>query len=407
MKKIQQSLPMLGNTSASCRLSFLLILCAVSVVVAAQSLPTVDSPEVRPDRRVTFRFHAPNAKKVVLQSEFAWSTPMKKNRAGIWSVTAGPLEPDIYAYWFTVDDGLPVLDPANGWVRPNLQSLWSLVRVPGPVPLLWDVQDVPHGIVHRHRYHSGIIGDDRDFYVYTPPGYEPAGQVRYPVLYLLHGLGDEAISWSSVGCADTILDNLIAQGKAKPMILVMPLGYGRPPKEVAGWMQRHRIDADIWRRGKGSQEDIDLWRRFIIGFRRALLDEVMPRVEQEYRVDTSRECQAIAGLSMGGTEALYTGLNLPDRFAWVGAFSSGTVPKTDGSFGMDFPGLDAKGHPPFRLVWLGCGKDDFILFQSRQLDELLTSKGVPHTYKETEGNHTFLVWRRYLAEFAALLFRQN
>ena len=191
------------------------------------------------------------------------------------------------------------------------------------------------------------------------------------------------------------------------MILVMPLGYGRPPKEAAGWANRHRTDAEIWRRGKGTKEDIELWMRFITGFRDALLGEVMPQIEQCYRVDTSRESQAIAGLSMGGTQSLYTGLNRPNRFAWVGAFSSGTVPKADGSFGVDFPGLDTKGNPPLRLVWLGCGKDDFMLRQSRQLDELLQSKGVPHTYKETAGNHTFLVWRRCLAEFAPLLFRKD
>ena len=395
---------MASNSDAARWFVLLLLMCAVNLA-AAQPPPAVDSPDVQLDRRVTFRFRAPNAKKVVLGSEFAWITPMKRNSEGIWSVTAGPLEPDLYAYWFTVDDGLPVLDPANCWVRPNLQSLWSLVQVPGPAPLPWDVQDVPHGIVHRHRYRSNIIGDDRDFYVYTPPGYDPAAPIRYPVLYLLHGFGDEAVSWSSVGRADAILDNLIAQGQVKPMILVMPLGYGRPPKEAVGWMNRHRTDAEIWRRGKGSKEDIELWLRFITGFRDALLAEVMPQVEQGYRVDPSRESQAIAGLSMGGTQSLYTALNRPDRFAWVGGFSSGTVPKADGSFGVDFPGLDTKGNPPLRLVWLGCGKDDFVLNQTRQLHELLQSKGVPHTYKETAGNHTFLVWRRYLAEFVSLLFR--
>ncbi len=397
---------MIDHQPMTHRLRLLLLTCAIVLPAAAQSPPLVDSPEVHPDGRVTFRFCAPNAKKVALHSEFAWFTPMTMDTDGVWSVTAGPLDPDLYAYWFTVDDGVPVLDPANYWVRPNLQYLWSLVRVPSPVPLPWDIQDVPHGIVHRHRYHSKAIGDDRDFYVYTPPGYDPAGQVHYPVLYLLHGLGDEAVSWSAVGRADAILDNLIAQGKARPMILVMPLGYGRPPKEVIGWMQRHRADAEIWLHGKGSKEDLALWQQFIAGFRDALLAEVMPQVEQCYKVDASRDSRAIAGLSMGGTQALYTGLNRPDRFAWVGAFSSGCPPKADGSFGVDFPGLDAKGNPPFRLVWLGCGKADFVLRQSQQLHELLRSKGVSHTYKETEGNHTFLVWRRYLAEFASLLFRQ-
>ena len=406
MKWIRRAVLISSNSHAACGLELFFLMCAVNLAPGTPPL-TVDSPEVQADRRVTFRFLAPNAKDVVLQSELPWSPSMKKDNDGIWSVTAGPLEPDLYAYWFTVDDGVPVLDPANSWVRPNLQTLWSLVRVPGSVPLLWDVQDVPHGIVHRHFYHSKVIGDDRDYYVYTPPGYDPAGPVRYPVLYLLHGLGDEAVSWSSVGCAHVILDNLIAEGKVRPMILVMPLGYGRPPAEVVGWMKRHRTDAEIWRHGKGSKEDLELWLRFITGFRDGLLTEVMPQVEQCYRVDASRESQAIAGLSMGGTQSLYTGLNRPDRFAWMGAFSSGTPAKADGSFGVDFPGLDTKGNPPLRLIWLGCGKDDFVLRQSQQLHELLQTKGVRHVYKETTGNHTFLVWRRYLAEFASLLFRQD
>lgn len=367
--------------------------------------PSINSPEIAPDRQVTFRFLAPNAKKVALSSEFAWFTPMKKGSDGVWSVTVGPLDPDLYAYWFVVDDGLPVLDPANCWVRPNIQMLWSLVRVPSPTPLLWDVQDVPHGVVHQHLYHSKVVGDDREFFVYTPPGYDPAGSTRYPVLYLLHGFGDEAVSWTAAGRAHVILDNLIAQGRAKPMLVVMPLGYGRPPSEALGWARRHVADADIWRQGKGSAEDRALWLKFITGFRDALLTEVRPQVEQLYHVNLDREAQAIAGLSMGGTQSLYTGLNCPDRFAWVGAFSSGTVPKPGGSFGVDFPGLDVKTNPPLRLVWLGCGKDDFILSQSRQLHELLTAKGVPHSYTETAGNHTFLVWRRYLAEFVPLLFR--
>jgi len=225
------------------------------------------------------------------------------------------------------------------------------------------------------------------------------------VLYLLHGFGDEAVSWTAAGRSHVIMDNLIAQRKARPMLIVMPLGYGRPANEAVGWMKRHATDRDIWLEGKGAPEDLALWSKFITGFRDALLGEVMPQVETLYRVDTSRESQAIAGLSMGGTQSLFTGLNRLDRFAWVGAFSSGTVPKPDGSFGVDFPGLDVRTNPPLRLLWLGCGKDDFILRQSRQLHEMLTGKGVTHTYVETAGDHTFVVWRRYLAEFATMLFR--
>ena len=213
----------------------LIYICSIILLVAcgcgSHNLDpgSLSSPEVQPDRRVVLRYFAPRARKVMLNAEFGWAVPLRKGSDGVWSTTVGPLEPDLYAYWFNVDDGAPVLDPANCWVRPNIQSLWSLVRVPGPTPLLWDIQDVPHGTVHQHLYRSKGIGDDRDFYVYTPPGYDPTAAVKYPVLYLLHGFGDEAVSWSAVGRAHIILDNLIAQGRARPMLIVMPLGYGRPP----------------------------------------------------------------------------------------------------------------------------------------------------------------------------------
>ena len=179
------------------------------------------------DGRVTFRFRAPNAKEVKLNLTGAKAGPMVKDDQGVWSVTTDPLPPDYYEYAF-VADGVALLDPSNPVRIPNLLSSDSEVHVPGPGSLPWEVNDIPHGTIHHHFYRSAVVGDDRDFYVYTPPSYDPAAAKLYPVLYLLHGFSDDASAWTVVGRANVILDNLIAQGKAKPMLIVMTLGYGAP-----------------------------------------------------------------------------------------------------------------------------------------------------------------------------------
>jgi hypothetical protein len=189
---------------------------------------------VHADRRVTFRFRAPNAKEVFVAREGAERLAMQKDDQGVWSATTQALEPDIYGYTFLAD-GVTLIDPSNHLTKPNLLWASSAVHVPGPPSLPWEIADVPHGTLHRHFYRSGIVGDDRDYYVYTPPGYDTAAATRYPVLYLLHGFSDEANGWTAVGRAHVILDNLIAQGKAKPMLMVMPLGYGAPEIVRAGF----------------------------------------------------------------------------------------------------------------------------------------------------------------------------
>ena len=344
------------------------------------------SPEVQADRRVTFRFRAPNAKEVLLALEGAERVPMQKDEQGVWSATTAALEPDIYGYTFVVD-GVGLTDPSNHLTKPNLVWQSSAVHVPGGASVVWEEADVPRGTLNRHFYKSGVVGDHRDFYVYTPPGYDPAASTRYPVLYLLHGFSDSANGWSAVGRAHVILDNLIAQKKAKPMLVVMPLGYGAP---------------EIVRVGIGGFRDPGLRQRNFDRFRDALLTEVIPQVEKAYRVDADRAARAIGGLSMGGAESLYTGLNALDRFAWVGAFSSGGLNET---FDTDFPGLDAKANEKLRLLWIACGTEDRLIDVNRKVRAWLTSKGVKHTGVETPGAHTWMVWRRNLAEFAPLLFR--
>jgi enterochelin esterase-like enzyme len=352
---------------------------------APQRPPWLDTPEVHSDNTVTFRFLAPNAQEVKLAREGTEPVAMQKDDKGVWSVTTAPLPPDYYGYSIVVD-GVRMLDPFNHLLVPNLLTPANAVHVPD-ASLPWDVNDVPRGEVHHHFYNSVVAGDQRDFYVYTPPGYDPTAKTTYPVLYLLHGYSDDASGWTAVGHANVIFDNLIAQGKAKPMIVVMPLGYGTMEIIKLGW---------------GAWGHTDVRDKNFSRFREALLTEVIPKVESEYRVTKDRSARAIAGLSMGGSESLLTGLNNLDTFAWVGAFSSGGMPD---EFEKDFPGLDAKANQQLRLLWIACGTEDRLITVNRNLREWLKTKGVQHTDIETPGMHTWMVWRRNLAEFVGLLFR--
>src|SRR6267142_4062015 len=267
----------------------------------------VVSPEVHANHRVTFRLRAPNAKEVRVEIEGVTNPPaMQKDAEGVWSATSEPLAPDYYGYSFVVD-GVTMFDPSNSATIPNFLYRASEVHVSAPsgnasdrVPLPWELADVPHGEIHHHFYRSKVVGDDRGYFVYTPPGYDPRAKQTYPVLYLLHGYSDDADAWTAVGRANAILDNLIARGKAKPMLIVMPLGYGAP---------------EILAPASGVFRDPGITQRNFDRFREALLTEVIPRVEAEYLVAKNRESRAIAGLSMGGTESLLTGLNSLSQFA--------------------------------------------------------------------------------------------
>ena len=370
---------------------FVLLLSGVTGRLQAQPAPAAptpagtSSPEVHSDNSVTFRFRDPNAHEVMLTLEGAKPAPMQKDDEGVWSLTTGPLAPDFYGYSF-VADGVSLIDPSNPLMKPNLLHAQSQVHVPGPASLPWEVGDVPHGLVHHHFYHSRVVGDQRDFYVYTPPGYDPRAKQRYPVLYLLHGFSDDASGWTAVGRANVILDNLIAQGKTKAMIIVMPLGYGAPEIVVQG----PRAFAPELRKKNYDR------------FSQALFTEVMPQVEAAYRVSNDRNSRAIAGLSMGGAESLLTGLNNLDKFAWIGAFSSGGITE---EFDAEFPRLDAKANEKLRVLWIACGTDDGLIALNRKVRAWLDSKGVHNTSIETPGGHAWMVWRRNLAEFTGLLFR--
>ena len=346
----------------------------------------VISPDVHADGSVTFRLRAPNAKEVQLHREGADPLEMWKDDQGVWTVTSAPLVPDYYGYSFSID-GARSLDASNSSLVPNLIFPGNAVHVPGPSSLPWEVNDVPHGEIHHHFYKSAVAGDDRDYYVYTPAGYDAKAKKTYPVLYLLHGFSDDASGWTAVGRANVILDNLIAQGKVKAMIVVTPLGYGTMEFPHLGWSAWSHTDV----------RNINF-----IRFSQALLTEVMPQVESEYRVTKDRNARAIAGLSMGGSESLLTGLNNLDKFSWVGAFSSGGIPE---DFQKDFPVLDAKANQQLHLLWIACGTEDRLITVNRNLRGWLKTKDVKMTEIETPGMHTWMVWRRNLVEFAGLLFR--
>src|SRR5579885_82793 len=424
------------------RLSTILLLVFFAVASTsglgqAPPSPPIVSPEVHADHSVTFRFRDPNAKSVLLAREGVEKpAPMQKDAQGVWSITTPPLEPDFYGYSF-VADGVRLMDPSNSLIKPNLLFPQSMVHVPGPSSLPWEMNNVAHGVIHHHFYHSAVVGDDRDYYVYTPPGYNPGAGQLYPVLCLLHGYSDGADAWTAVGRANVILDNLIAQGKVKPMIVVMPLGYGAP--EI------------LRRNGLAPFHDPNLVKRNMDRFGEALLTEVMPQVEQDYQVSKDRNDRAIAGLSMGGAESLYVGLNHLDHFAWVGSFSAGGLGEdyqvskdrndraiaglsmggaeslyvglnhldhfawvgsfSAGGLGEDynaeFPSLDSGANSQLHLLWIACGTDDRLIAPNRKFRAWLTSKGIRHTDIETPGMHTWMVWRRNLAAFAPLLFQSH
>jgi enterochelin esterase-like enzyme len=349
--------------------------------------PQLVTPEVHPDTTVTFRFFAPNALEVKLTRAGFDALPMQKDDKGVWTVTTPPATPDYYEYSF-VADGSRAMDVFNPLVKTSLITPQSVVHIPGPASLPWEVNDVPHGEIHHHFYKSAVVdGDQRDYYVYTPPGYNPADKKTYPVLYLLHGYSDDATAWFSAGFANVILDNLIAEGKAKPMIVVMPLGYGTMEMIRLGWKAWDHPDT----RAKN-----------FTSFTASLLTEVMPKVESEYRTANDPDSRAITGLSMGGSESLLTGLNHLDKFSWIGSFSAGGI---SDNFQSDFPVLEAKSNAQVHLLWIACGTEDHLIAINRNLREWLKTKGVQHTGIETPGMHTWMVWRRNLAEFLQLLFR--
>jgi enterochelin esterase family protein len=351
--------------------------------------PAFHSTEVRADRSVTFAYKDATAAKVsLLLDNVRQPIPMEKDATGIWTVTSEPLSPEIYSYHFEVD-GVSRLDPGNPRTTVNLLGIANLVEVPGETPQPWEITNVPHGTLHRHLYTTatvlGLPQNQSSYVVYTPPGYDAKAKKPYPVLYLLHGYSDDETGWTEVGQANLILDNLLAQGKIKPMIVVMPLGYGD-----MSFLHGH----DVW-------NDPGIVERNTSLFTSALLNEVLPRVEAEYRASKDRNDRAIAGLSMGGLESLQTGLTHTGQFAWIGGFSSAV---RNPAFNEALQTLDPRS-ANLRLLWIACGVDDGLIEPNRKFIAFLKAKEMPVTQIETPGMHSWLVWRDNLVHFAPLLFQ--
>ncbi len=354
------------------------------------------SPQVQPDGSVLFQLAMPNAAKVELHLEgLKDPLPMTKSADGTWGVAVPGLAPQYYSYSFQVD-GTHVLDPHNVMLKPSFFNVDNVFLVPGHPPMLWEAADVPHGVVHHHYYRSNIVGINSEYYVYTPPNFDSSSKLKYPVLYLLHGYSDDPSAWTQMGKANVILDNLIAQGKVKAMIVVMPLGYGTMEVITRGW--------HTW-------NDPKLVQRNYSGFSDALFQEVMPLVKKQYPLSEKREEHAVAGLSMGGAESLLVGLNHLDDFAYVGGFSSAPLGGEHGDFAVRFPGITAESAPKInarlRVLWIACGTEDGLLDGNRKFIAWLKQQGVQPIAIETAGRHVWMVWRDNLSQFAPLLFQSK
>ncbi len=336
--------------------------------------PAVRALEIHGDGRVTFRLAAPAATDVRLSGDFLRSPQgLTKDEKGIWSVTVGPVTPEIYGYQLSV----------NGVVATR-----GTLDMPGSGPMFYDLRAVPHGGVEQRWYTSKATGLVRRAFVYTPPNYGRSSD-RYPVLYLFHGAGGDESGWTTNGRANLILDNLIADGKLKPLVVVMPYGYAYPPTSPLA-------------------EGPEAMKRQRDHFSRDLIDDLIPYIQANYRVHTSREQRAIAGLSLGGGQALGIGLTRQDLFSRVAAFSPaiGAVTSPQAG-GLDFAPLlaDAKKvNERLALLWVGCGTDDTLFTSNKEFASMLAAAGVKHIFRVTDGAHTWQVWRRYLNEVAPQLF---
>jgi len=364
----------------SCAVLFAAVLVSLvwQLGVAAETGQVV-SPQVHPDRRVTFRLHAPGADRVEVRVQFAEGVqPMSKDSNGLWSITLGPAEPDIHVYSFIVD-GLEIADPVNPSIK-FWRTSKSLVEVPGEKPMFFEEQRVDHGVVHIHKYGSKSLGITRGLYIYTPPNYKKEPDVKYPVLFLLHGSGDTEDTWTVVGRANVIVDNLIAQKKTAPMVIVMPYGH-TPAGTVVGLDNRNTA-----------------------AFERDLIDDVVPFVERNYHVSSDRKNRAIVGLSMGGGQSVSVGLGNLDLFSWVGAFSAAVQDQEEYRRLLSDPdSVNAR----LELLWVGCGREDFLFDANEKFLETLKAKKVKHVAHITDGAHEWRVWRRYLNEFVPLLFKTD
>jgi enterochelin esterase family protein len=367
--------------------------------------PPECGPVLLPDNHVTFRLLAPKAADVTVrwsvQVDGGTPTAMTKGSDGVWTVTVGPLDPEFYGYTFNVD-GMRIVDPCHPEVKRDGTLLESMLMVPGDPANLYATQDVPHGTLAQVWYHSATANMQRRMQVYTPAGYEDSGG-KYPVLYLLHGGGGDELEWVNQGRALQILDNLIAQGKAKPMIVVMPYGHIEKSAALGAIVAPTPAPAEayVFRPGKGGPSRVASGQ-----YEKSLVNDIVPYVEKHYRVIADPEHRAIAGLSMGGLNTLRTTLTNPGMFDYIGVFSAGLWSQMapDLDFDKQFAVLK-KSNPKFYYV--GVGTADKLAFDRTQdLRAELTKQGIPYEYRELPNiGHWWGAWRIFLSEYAPHLFR--
>jgi len=355
--------------------------------------PTVNSPEVLSDGKIAFRILAPEAVSVGLQSSDMFgmqqvSVSFTKNDDGVWEAIVGPVAPGAYRYVFTVD-GASVVDPHNTSISESNANVWSMVYIPGAE--FMEMKPIPHGAVAEVYYASKSLKRHRRMHVYTPPGYELSKE-KYPVFYLLHGAMDCDDSWTTVGRAGFILDNLIAAKKAKPIVVVMPAGH----------------TSKDFRMGGGIERAVD-------EFSEDFVNDIMPYVETHYRVLKDRKSRAIAGLSMGGMQSLNIAMSDLGNYSYIGVFSSGVFRMPPGNSGQASSPDWEQQHlsmldnqdlkTGLKLLWFATGTEDFLIETTRSTVEMLRKHGFSPVFKETGGGHTWANWRDYLNEFAPQLFQ--
>ena len=367
---------------------------AASSVTTVQQRVTPSITTVNTDHSVTFRYTNAGAKVVTVETDAVLKPlAMQRDESGVWTATTPVLKPEHYGYSFVVD-GVHMLDPLNHVLRPNLVGLSSDLLVPGTPPAPWELAAIPHGNLTRHVYTTHIAQhlpeDQEPYVVYTPPGYDPKHKDGYPVLYLLHGWSDTVEGWTAVGRAQYMLDRLLADGKIVPMVVVMPQAYG-DYTFVTGGQQ-------VWNDPAKVDENVSL-------FSNMLIEEILPAVGRDYAVAADRDHRAIAGLSMGGLEALTIGLTRHEMFSYVVGMSSAMHGE---HFDQRFPALatgDAAKTADLKLLWVACGTEDALLTPNRDFVAWAKARGMPVTAIEIPGQHTWLVWRQNLLAAAPLLFR--
>lgn len=395
----------LGKVSGRITFAFLIIACSLNGIKAQaparmvfQREPAIVSPEILKDNSVTFRLYAPKSTEVAISGEwmeYGKTEKMARNDTGLWTYTTTPLQQELYGYSFEVN-GIKAIDPGNAQVKRDGKRYENFFIIPGNQSNLYIINNVPHGTLSKIWYDSPVLGMKRRVYIYTPAGYE-GSSAKYPVFYLLHGAGGDEDAWSTMGRACQIMDNLIAQGKAKPMIVIMTNGNASqsaaqndvPPQQDPG------MTGMMSSAGK---------------FEESLVKDLVPFIEKNYRVYNDKDQRAIAGLSMGGGHTQTITNNNPNMFSYIGVFSMGIMnmgPQSQDAAKIEQERdakLEVLKNSGYKLYWIGCGKDDFVYESAVNLRKALDKHNFKYTYRESTGGHTWANWRIYLSEFAPLLF---